>query len=59
LQLPPSALFARFLRCTRGTTALEYCFIGFLISVVAIAAMTAIGGNTLTMYQSVLPALSN
>jgi Flp pilus assembly pilin Flp len=52
-------MFLRFLHCTRGTTALEYCFIGFLISIIAIAAMTSIGTRTQAMYQSAIPALSN
>jgi Flp pilus assembly pilin Flp len=49
----------RFAACASGTTALEYCFIGFLVSIAAIVAMTSIGSRTQSMYQSVLPALGN
>jgi Flp pilus assembly pilin Flp len=38
----------------RGATALEYCFIAFLISIIAITAMTQIGTRTLANTSSVL-----
>jgi Flp pilus assembly pilin Flp len=37
-----------------GGTALEYCFIAFLISIAAIAAMSQIGAQTLVNTSSVL-----
>jgi Flp pilus assembly pilin Flp len=53
------ALFRTFLTDKSGATSLEYCFIAFLISIIAIAAITSIGDKTLAMYSGVLPALSN
>ncbi len=41
-----------------GGTALEYCFIAFLISIVAISAMTQIGAQTLVNTSSVLIGFS-
>jgi Flp pilus assembly pilin Flp len=38
----------------RGATSLEYCFIAFLISIIAIVAMTQIGTQTLANTSSVL-----
>jgi Flp pilus assembly pilin Flp len=41
--------FQIFLKCEKGTTALEYAFIGALISVVVVGSAGAIGttiGNT-------------
>mgnify|MGYP001789029479 CR=1 len=37
----------------RGATSLEYCMIGFLISIIAITAMTNIGVSTNAMTSSV------
>jgi pilus assembly protein Flp/PilA len=39
-----TALFAALRRNRSGATAIEYAFIALLISTVAIAAMTTIGG---------------
>jgi Flp pilus assembly pilin Flp len=42
----------------RGASAIEYCFIAFLISIIAIVAMTQIGVLTLANMQSVVSAFS-
>jgi Flp pilus assembly pilin Flp len=52
-----SALALDFLRDRRGATALEYGFIAFLISIAAIATITAIGPLLDAKYASVLPGL--
>jgi Flp pilus assembly pilin Flp len=47
-----------FLVDRNGATALEYCFIAFLISIVAISAMTQIGVQTQANTQSILIGLT-
>ena len=48
----------RFLRDEDGTTAIEYGLIAALISVAAIAAMTAVGTSLQGTFTSVSTALS-
>lgn len=54
----PCASFAAFIADEHGTTALEYCFIAFLISIIAITAMTQIGAQTLINTASIIPGLA-
>ncbi|MGL4727581.1 MAG: Flp family type IVb pilin [Bosea sp. (in: a-proteobacteria)] len=54
----PCASFAAFSADEHGTTALEYCFIAFLISIIAIIAMTQIGAQTLINTASIIPGLA-
>jgi len=42
-----------------GATAIEYGLIAALVSVAAIGALTAMGGNLTTMFTTVSTALSN
>jgi pilus assembly protein Flp/PilA len=51
-------LFSRFLKDESGPTAIEYGLIAALISVVCITAMTAVGGNLNTVYNSIATALN-
>jgi pilus assembly protein Flp/PilA len=51
-------LFSRFLKDESGPTAIEYGLIAALISVVCIAAMTAVGGNLQTVYTNISTALA-
>ncbi len=44
-------------RDERGATAIEYGLIATLIAVVLIAALTAVGGQLTTAFQSVVTAL--
>jgi pilus assembly protein Flp/PilA len=46
-------LFARFLKDESGATAIEYGLIAALIAVVAIGAMTQIGDNLTSTFESV------
>ncbi len=41
-----------------GATAIEYGLIAALVSVVAIGALTALGGSLTTMFQTVSNALT-
>jgi pilus assembly protein Flp/PilA len=47
-----------FLKNEQGTTAIEYGLIAALISVAAIAAMTAVGGSLIKTFTSVSNSLS-
>jgi pilus assembly protein Flp/PilA len=47
-----------FLKNEQGTTAIEYGLIAALISVAAIAAMTAVGGSLVATFTSVSNALT-
>ncbi len=47
-----------FLKNEEGTTAIEYGLIAALISVAAIAAMTAVGGNLTSTFTTVSNQLS-
>jgi Flp pilus assembly pilin Flp len=49
-----TAWFKNFLADAKGSNAIEYCMIAFLISVIAITAMTSIGVSTNTMTTSVI-----
>ena len=46
-------MIARFLKDEEGATAIEYGLIAALISVAAIAAMTNVGNNLKTIFNSV------
>jgi Flp pilus assembly pilin Flp len=43
-----------FLADLHGTTATEYCLIGFLISIIAVTAMMNIGLSTKSMFTQVI-----
>ena len=47
-----------FLTDEDGATAIEYGLIAALVSVAAIGALTAMGGNLSTMFNSVSSSLS-
>jgi pilus assembly protein Flp/PilA len=47
-----------FLRNDSGATAIEYGLIAALVSVAAIAALTALGGGLGTMFATVTGALN-
>jgi pilus assembly protein Flp/PilA len=47
-----------FLKNEQGTTAIEYGLIAALISVAAIAAMTAVGGSLTSTFTTVSNKLS-
>jgi pilus assembly protein Flp/PilA len=51
-------LFVRFLRDESGVTAIEYGLIAGLISVLIIAAITAIGGSLQQVFQQIADALA-
>lgn len=51
-------LLSSFIRNDRGATAIEYGLIAALISVVIIAAITAVGTQLSTTFTSVSTALS-
>jgi pilus assembly protein Flp/PilA len=48
----------RFFKDEDGATAIEYGLIAALISVAAIAAMTALGGQLSTLFTTVANALA-
>jgi pilus assembly protein Flp/PilA len=50
-------LFAEIIRDESGATAIEYGLIAALISVVIIGAITAVGTNLSSTFQSVANAL--
>jgi pilus assembly protein Flp/PilA len=50
-------LFSRFIRDESGATAIEYGLIAALVSVVIIGALTAVGGNLTTTFNSVATSL--
>jgi pilus assembly protein Flp/PilA len=50
--------FMQFVRDDSGATAIEYGLIAALISVVIIAAVTLVGGNLSSTFQSVATSLS-
>jgi pilus assembly protein Flp/PilA len=52
------AAFKQFLRDQSGATAIEYGLIAALVSVAAIAALSAMGGSLDTMFTSVADTLS-
>jgi len=47
------AVLSNFMRDESGATAIEYGLIAALISVVIIAAITAVGGNLQTTFSNV------
>lgn len=49
----------QFVSDESGATAIEYGLIGALVSVAAIIAMTALGGNLETLFTEVSGYLSN
>jgi len=51
-------LFTRFVRDESGVTSIEYGLIAALISVVCIAAMTAVGGQLRAVYIGISTALA-
>jgi pilus assembly protein Flp/PilA len=52
------SLFSRLVRDERGATAIEYGLIAALVSVAAIAALTALGGSLQQIFQFVANTLS-
>ena len=54
-----SAFLSRFANDESGATAIEYGLIAGLISVVILAALTAIGTKINGKFQSISPALGN
>lgn len=46
-----------FLRNEEGVTAIEYGLIAALIAIVIIAAITLVGGNLVTVFNTVAAAL--
>ena len=50
-------LFFRFLKDESGPSAIEYGLIAALISVVCIAAMTAVGNSLKNTYNAIAAAL--
>jgi len=61
MYLPPDsgkvAMLRRFLKDTRGATAIEYALIAAGISIVIVVAVTAIGTSLNTMFTSVSTGL--
>jgi pilus assembly protein Flp/PilA len=53
-----SGLFRAFLKDRSGATAIEYGLIAALVSVAAIAALSAMGGSLDSMFTSVADTLS-
>jgi len=51
--------FKSFLNDESGATAIEYGLIAALVSVAAIAALTAMGGSLNAMFTAVSTALTN
>ena len=51
-------IFFRFIEDEDGATAIEYGLIAALVSVAAIGALTAMGENLTTMFETVSSALS-
>ena len=52
-------LIKKLLKDESGATAIEYGLIAALVSVAAIAALTAMGGSLNSMFEAVSGALSN
>lgn len=52
-------LTQKFLQDESGATAIEYGLIAALVSVAAIAALTAMGGSLNTMFEAVSTALDS
>ena len=52
-----SNLVSRFVRDESGATAIEYGLIAALIAVVIIGALTTLGGNLKTTFNSVATSL--
>lgn len=52
-------LFAKLWKDESGATAIEYGLIAALVSVAAIAAMTAMGGSLQTIFTTVSTALAS
>ena len=45
-------LVKQFVKCESGATAIEYCFIASLISVVIVASLTILGQNVANSFQA-------
>ena len=52
-------MFKKFIRDESGATAIEYGLIAALVSVAAIAALTAMGDSLSTMFFNVSSELDN
>lgn len=50
--------FGRFLRCQRGTTAMEYAFIAGLVSIGIIGALGIMSGSITGLFNAVSSTLS-
>jgi len=51
-------MFIDFLRNTSGATAIEYSFIAAMTGIIAIAAITLLGGETATLHDDVAANVS-
>jgi Flp pilus assembly pilin Flp len=47
----------RLFRCTAGATAIEYAFVGLLVSIAGIVGMRAIGTALSSIFASITPHL--
>ncbi len=47
----------RLVKGEKGVTTMEYALVGSLISVVAIAAMTAVGGSVVAAFTAIAAAI--
>ncbi len=46
-------MLLKFLKCVRGTTAVEYVVIGSVISIAIVAGATAIGSSSTVTLQNI------
>lgn len=57
LALYLQGLLTRPLRSDRGATAAEYVLMAFLVAVVIVAAVTAVGAKVLSMFTAAAAAI--
>jgi pilus assembly protein Flp/PilA len=53
-----TSFFARFVKCESGATAIEYGLIASLIGVAIITAVTALGSQLSTVFNTATSSLS-
>jgi len=51
-------MFIKFLKDTSGSTAIEYSFIAAMTGILAIAAITLLGGETANLHDGVATNVS-
>ena len=51
--------FIKLFRCSRGGTAIEYALVASLISIALVGAMSNLGGEVDTMFNTVASHLNN